>query len=58
MKMKVNFSIKSLLLLNRVLKIQNKKASNCFLSKELTTNDQQLKTQMMMLFKDDEGNKN
>ena len=34
---------------------QNKKASMMFLSKEASNKDQQLKTQMMILFQDDES---
>ena len=54
--MRIDFFIQSFITKSHV-ENQNKKASMCFLSKELTTKDQQLKTQMMMSFKDGEAKK-
>ena len=56
-EMKINFFIQSLFIAKWHVGNQNKKASMLFLSKEVTSKDQQLKTQMLISLKEDESKK-
>ena len=55
--MKINFFIQSFFIAKSHVGNQNKKASMLFLSKEATSKDQQLKTQMLISLKDNESKK-
>ena len=55
--MKINFFIQSFFIAKSHVGNQNKKASMLLLSKEATSKDQQLKTQMLISLKEDESKK-